>query len=285
MRRSTARSWSEIAGSIVCYGIVITALIVVIAPVYWLIISSFKPPTDILSVPPKWLFFKPTLGNYQQVFSDFGIRPIINSLIVTVGAVSIAIVFGCPAAYGLARQKTRTTKMVGAAIFGTRFLPTVAFILPLFLVFANLGLAGTHIGVMAAYQIILLPVVLYTMWSFFLGVPLEVEDAARLDGLGSIGVLFRISIPMVSDGLLATVMMCVIFSWNQFFMALILAGKDSRVVTVVLQTFKASEDQAMAWGSLYAWTTVIMAPVLLFGLIMSTYLLRALTGSKEGTVE
>lgn len=285
MKLSWSRVWRDSVGSIICYGILGLFLLSVVAPVYWLISSSFKLPVDILSVPPKWVGFSATWANYEQVFSTYGTQPIINSLVVTAGAVVIALAFGSPAAYALARQRSRGTRILGAAMFGTRFLPTIAFILPMFLMFTGLGLTGTRFGLMLAYQVMLLPIVMYTMWSFFLGIPTEVEEAARLDGLGSIGVVFRISIPMVANGLLATTMMCVIFAWNQFFVALILAGRDSRVVTMVLQQFKATEDSAMAWGALYAWTTIITVPILIFGLLTSTFLLKAIGGSSEGVEE
>ncbi len=279
------RWWSGLTAKVVCHGIVYLFIAGAVLPIFWMVTSSFKTQRDVFTLPPRWINFSPTLDNYAFVLERYGVGSIINILLVTAGAVTIAVVVGCPAAYALARRPSKVTKVFGAVIFGTRILPTMTFILPMFLMFAVIGISGTRLALVVSYQLMLLPVVLYTMWSFFLSIPSEIEDAARIDGLGSVGVLFRVSLPIVGSGLAATIIMCVIFSWNQFLIGFVLGGRRARVPTMILQHFRSTEDQATAYGPMYAWATLVALPVVILALLTGSVLVRHLTGSKEGIVE
>jgi len=261
------------------YGALLVFAFAAIFPVLWALVSSFKSSLDITAMPPK-IIFSPTLEHYNYVFSQGIAEPLINSAIVVAGTVILVFVAGCPAAYGLARFKTKLTKGISGFVFGMRFLPTVAFALPLFLVFSEIGLTGTRIGLILSYQMFALPTVLFMMWSFFVNIPPEVEEAAKIDGCGHLGVFFKIALPMVAPGIAAALIICAIFAWNHFFLALILGG-NVEVATMTLNSFTGGEDIAMQWGPLYAYSVMITAPIIVLGYSASNYLIKGLSGDTE----
>ena len=198
---------------LVRYTLVIALLILFLFPIYWMITTSFKPPPDILTRPPKWTF-EPTLTNYEYAFEerDFALF-IKNSLIVSLLSTILVIVAGCLASYSFARYNPGEGHLM-FFILTTRMMPAIAVIIPFFVIFKAIG--QTAIGealflgldrpgaLVVSYTVFNLPFAIWLMHSFFQDIPRELEDSARLDGYSRLQVLWRVVLPLAAPGIAVT---------------------------------------------------------------------------------
>jgi multiple sugar transport system permease protein len=211
-------------------------------PFFWILLTSLKGPGDMLSVPPKFVF-TPTFDNYaalvigEQRGEYSSTRPdfplfFLNSIIISVGAVALSIVAGIPAAYALARFDFPMKNGLAFVLMSFRFVPFIAFVIPLYLLYQRLGLYNTHAGLIFAYQLITLPFTIWMLRSFFQEIPLEIQEAAKTDGCSWFGVLTKVILPLSMPGISVTVILGFIFCWNAFNYPLMLAGRQTFPVTV-----------------------------------------------------
>jgi multiple sugar transport system permease protein len=260
--------------------LLVSVLILALFPVFWTFLSAFKAGEDIVAYPPR-LLFDPTLDHYRAVLSQDLAVPLMNSVIVTVGSVVLALLVGSPAGYALSRFRSPIFRAAGIVVFAMRFLPTIVFILPVFLLFNSIGLTGTRLGLIIAYQSFCLPLTIWLTWGFFSQIPRELEEAARIDGCTHVGVFVRIMVPLALPGIGAAAVVTTIFSWNQFFIPLILAGRDARVIVTEITRYAGAEDAIAQWGSLAALSSVIVLPVIITGFFLNRYLVRGLLGPRR----
>lgn len=260
--------------------ILVVALILALFPVLWTMLSAFKPGEDIVAYPPRFVF-DPTLAHYRSVLSQDLATPLINSVVVTIGAVTLALLAGSPAGYALSRFRSPAFKAAGIMVFAMRFLPTIVFILPVFLLFNSIGITGTRFGLIIAYQSFCLPLTIWLTWGFFSQIPRELEEAARIDGCTHVGVFVRIMVPLALPGIGAAAVVTTIFSWNQFFIPLILAGRDARVIVTEITRYAGAEDAIAQWGALAALSSIIVLPVIIIGFLLNRYLVRGLLGPRR----
>ena len=263
----------------------VVLLVWTIFPFVWILLTSLKSPTDIISIPPKFLF-APTIDNYtalvigEQHGQYASARPdfprfFLNSIIVSIGAVALSIAAGIPAAYALARF-TFPLKNVFAFLFMSfRFVPFIAFVIPLYILYHTLGLYNTHLGLILAYQLISLPFTIWMLRSFFMEIPLEIQEAAKIDGCSRIGVLMRIILPLSAPGIAVTVILGFMFCWNAFNFPLMLAGRQTFPVTVGAIQFISYEQ--VLWGQMAAASIVSVMPQLILSLLVQKYIVRGLT--------
>ena len=193
---------------------------------YWILLTSLKNPGDIISVPPKFVF-TPTIdnyavlvigehrGQYSSTRPDFPLF-FLNSMIISLGAVALSVAASIPAAYALARFNFPLKNALAFVFMSFRFVPFIAFVIPLYLLFQRFGLYDTHIGLILAYQLITLPFTIWMLRSFFMEVPLEIQEAATIDGCSWLGVLVRVILPLSMPGLAVTIILGFIFCWNAF---------------------------------------------------------------------
>lgn len=247
------------------------AFIIVITPVFWTFLNSLKPIRDMGAYPPK-LIFSPTLDHYKQIFSRNIWLPLRNSIAITFGSVLVAVLAGSPAGYALARFHGRAFRSFGFFVLSLRFLPAITFILPLFLLYRDLALTGTLGGLIVAYQVFLLPLVVWLTWGFFSQIPVELEEAAIVDGCSRLSAFYFIVLPLALPGIISAAIIASIWSWNEFFTPIILAGRTAETLPVALARWTGGEGMLPQWGPLAAWSMVIIAPVLLFALALSRYL-------------
>ena len=251
----------------------------------WILLMSFKTRADIIDYPPKFIF-QPTLQNYQEVLfgvSGFGYLdtksdfPLYfkNTLIISTGAVLLSVLIGVPAAYALARYKYTGKEDIAFTFLSFRFAPELAVIIPIFIIFQTLGLYDTYLGLILVYQLIAAPLLIWVLRGYFEDIPVEVEQAAMVDGYGWWGIFRKIALPLVLPGLAAAVILSFIFCWNSFSFALILSGRETQPLTLgLLGYFSAVE---VKWGQLAAASIITILPELVLAFLVLKYLIRGLT--------
>lgn len=266
------------------HGTAITALsvwsIFALAPIAWILMMSLKLPADIVAYPPKFVF-QPTLQNYLEILSgpEF-MMPFANSLIVTAGSLVLTLIIGLPTAYALARFKFRGRENIAFSILSLRFAPELLIILPLYLIFQNAGLYDSYLGLILAYQLVTLPMLVWMLRSFIEDLPIELEEAVAVDG-GNRWTAFRhVLFRLIAPGLGASLMLSFIWAWNSYTLPLVLSGRNTQVITTGIQQYIAY--QSIDWGPMAAATVVSLIPGILFALFSLRWIVGGLTA---GTVK
>jgi multiple sugar transport system permease protein len=278
--RTTSRVWS-----IAVLAAAALLLIWTIFPFVWILLTSLKSPGDIIAVPPK-IVFSPTINNYaalvmgEQRGQYASTRPdfplfFLNSIIISLGSVALSMAAGVPAAYALARFDFPLKNALAFLFMSFRFVPFIAFVIPLYLIYQKVGLYNTHTGLIFAYQLITLPFTIWMLRSFFQEIPTEIQEAAKIDGCSWAGVLTRVILPLSMPGIAVTVILGFIFCWNAFNYPLMLAGRQTFPVTVGAIQFISYEQ--VLWGQMAAATIVAAVPQLLLSLMVQKYIVRGLT--------
>lgn len=255
--------------------VLVGASFIAIFPLYWVVTTSLKAPVDVFKMPPVW-FFRPSLENYQSVITSRFPGYFLNSLLISSGTLIASLVVGVPAAYGLARLKLKRKADVDFFILSTRMAPPIAFAIPFYLMWSALGLVDSHLGMILVYMLFTTAFVVWMMRGFFAEVPAELDEAALVDGCSRWQAFFKVALPCVRAGLVATAILCVLLTWNEFFFALILTSFNAKTVPVALPGYIGFVR--LRWGELCAAATLVVLPVLVFGLLVQRYLLRGLIG-------
>lgn len=259
------------------FRITITYVIVLgsILPLLWLLTTALKTRVDALASPPVW-FFKPIIDNFTAVLTQGNFASAYaNSLIVACITTALSLLFGLTAGYVIARRPTRSSRFMGLWIIMVRMAPAMAFVLPFFLIFRFFNLLDTYPALVLVYMTITLPFVTWIMAGYFGSIPVEFEEAARVDGCTRIGALFRVVVPSALPGIVTCAIFSFIMSWNEFFYPLILSGDNTRTAPLALQGFIGSSG--IEWGQLAAASILVALPVLIFTIFAQKGLVRGLT--------
>lgn len=249
------------------------AVLVMFSPVAWMALTSFKTEADAIAVPPK-LFFSPTLEHYREAFSSGFTDFLVNSIIATGASTLIVILLAVPAAYALTIRAIPRWRDVLFFLISTKMMPLAAGIVPLYLVGRTLGLLNTTTILVIVYVSMNLPLAIWMLRSFMQEIPREVTDAVRVDGAGRLRELVLIVVPLIRPGLASTALLCAIFAWNEYFLAVNLTSTHS-TLPVFLQKF-------LSFGELYnaqvaAVAILVNLPVVLAGWLAQKSLTRGLT--------
>ncbi len=247
-------------------------LILVMIPFFWLVQMSFRPTDDIFGYE---LLFTPTLEHYAALWQGNFPKSFLNSVMASGLSTILALLIGTPAAYSMARWQFKGKRHVGLWILATRMAPPIAFTIPFFLAYRFLGLSDTVLGLVLIYLTFNLALVIWMMQTFFASVPRSLEEAAWIDGCSVWGAFVRITLPLAAPGLAATAVLCFIFSWNDFFYALILTRTNAQTAPVAIVNF--IQYEGWEWGKIAAGGTAVMMPVVVFTMLVRTYLVRGLT--------
>ncbi len=196
-------------------------------------------------------------------------------MIISTGAVTLSLLASIPAAYALARFTFPLKNTVAFVFMSFRFVPFIAFVIPLYLLYQRLGLYNTYTGLIFVYQLITLPFTIWLLRSFFMEIPLEIQEAAKIDGCSALGVLVRVILPLSVPGIAVTVILGFMFCWNAFNYPLMLAGRETFPVTVGAIQFISYEQ--VLWGQMAAATIVATVPQLVLSLMVQKYIVRGLT--------
>ncbi|HLG17328.1 MAG TPA: carbohydrate ABC transporter permease [Blastocatellia bacterium] len=267
------------------YGVLGLAVVVTLAPVYWMITMSLKSEVDQFAVPPRWFGFSPTLAHYYDAFfaRSFG-GYLLTSVIAAGLSTGCAIVVGTLAAYGLTRltMPAKLGRRLSVWILSTRMFPPIVTAVPLFLMVQGIGLLDSVASLVIVYTAFNLPFVVWMMRGFFQEVPREMEEAAMVDGDSRLGALWRVVLPLVTPGLAATAVFCLIISWNEFLMALVLTQTDAAMTLPVGIAGRVTQYE-IKWGVMSAAGVVAMVPILAFAMSVQRYLVRGLSmGAVKG---
>ncbi len=256
-------------------------LAISLMPFIWILLASFKKKIDLITNEPKWITFDPTTINYVEIFSKGFDQYFLNSAIIGFSSTFLVVTVGTLAAYGFSRFKIPAGNHLFFYILATRLGPPVAYALPMYLIFKELGLVNTHAGIILAHATFNLVIVVWMMKSFFDDIPREVEEAAYLDGCSHYGVFFRIALPMTLPGLVTCAIFVLIFSWNELLFALILTGGETRTLTVMIPSLVL--HTGTLWGQVAAASIVQSIPILIFIFFIQRHLVRGLTfGAVKG---
>lgn len=267
------------------YAVIGLALVFTIFPIYWIALNSFKTSLDIFAVPPVWFDFQPTGTHYFAAFVE---RPFLifalNSLIIAVGTTIFSIVFGTMAGYALARfTYWRNVKFhLSFWILSTRMMPPIVTIIPLFIFFGVLDLLNTKTAVIVAYTAFNLPFVIWMMKSYFQELPVELEEAAIVDGDTRWGAFIRVAVPLARPGLAATSIFSLILAWNEMLLALILT-ETQQSVTLPIGIAGRVTQYTTHWGEISAAGFLASIPIVIFAFIVQRHLVRGLSfGAVKG---
>ena len=275
MKRNAGLSTKTVIRKLFFYIALIATVLFFMMPIYHFATMSIKTEVDAFASPPKW-FFVPTLEHYKSVFGEIDYtRSLLNSIIISFCTVLFSLVIGLPAAYALSRLKFKVKNAILVWILSTTMLPPMSIILPYYLIYMNLHLLDTRTGMVIIYLTLALPLTVWMMKTFFDDVPLALEEAARIDGCSTFGIFMRISIPVVSHGIMACAVFSWITAWNEFLFGLILTRKFAKPATVGIMMFSRFED--IKWGAIAAGSVTIMFPVLVFSFFMRKFLIQGLT--------
>jgi multiple sugar transport system permease protein len=262
------------------FRVVALAVVVIslLAPLIWMVAASLKTNVDIYDT-SKALLFTPTFDNYANVLKRANYAQFIgNSLWVAFAATVLSLILGVPAAYSMSRFNMKKSALV---VLMARVIPGVSLLVPWYYVFSNLHMVGGFTVLILSHMFVSLPLVAYIMMGYFDGLPLELEEAALVDGLTHIGAFRRITLPLSAPGIATAGILSFIFSWNNFMFALVLSGADTKTLPVAIFDFVgyASID----WGGLMAAATVVTLPIMLIALFVQKYVVSGLTaGATKG---
>jgi multiple sugar transport system permease protein len=262
------------SATVLVYGLVIAAVALFMLPLVWLLLTSIKPARDTFAYPPV-LAFQPTLDSYTEVFaqSDFP-HYLLNSIIVGVLATTIALVIGLPAAYALARMRVRGRGAWRGAALIPQMLPPIVIVIPLYMIFRSSGLLDNVFSLAFTYLALTVPISVWILTNFVEELPIELDEAALVDGASRLQVLLRVVLPLVRPGLAAAAVICLLYTWNEFLYALILTGRDAKTAPVAIVGFMTNKE--IYWGRIAAAGTVVLIPVLAFGIVAHRHLVRGL---------
>ncbi|MEJ8573973.1 carbohydrate ABC transporter permease [Microbaculum marinum] len=250
-------------------------LMFILAPLYWVLITSIKPSDDYLAVPPVWFPDAPTIVHYTAaLFAYRGLQGLINSLIISISATALSCLIGTLMAYSLARFRTGGMHL-SFWVLSQRFLPPIAIILPLFLNYRLVGLQDTHVGMILAYTMFTLPVTVWMMYAYFRQMPRSLEDAALVDGCTRWQALWTVAIPLAVPGIVAAAIFTFIACWTEFFFALVLTSRDAFTLPTVFRAFLSF--QGAQYGEASALAIVSLGPSIILGVLVQKHLVRGLT--------
>jgi multiple sugar transport system permease protein len=271
-----------VVGNALGYLLLALVLVIFVGPILWFALLAVRPSGTVFATPPV-LVFEPTLEAVKGSFVDPGNNrgQLVNSLVVAVAAVLLNLPFSYPAAYSLSRFRMRGRQNIMLWYLGLLMAPPVAFLIPYFVLMSRLGLSGTYVSMVLIMQTITIPFSVWLMKSFIDEVPFELEEAAKVDGAGWLGVMLRITLPLVRPGLIVTSMFAFVFAWNNAAFPLVLSSQ--RTATLPIGTLGYFATSGASWTYIGAAAVAAMLPPMLIFLVLDRFVVRGLTfGSVKG---
>ncbi len=259
------------------YALIAVFLFITLSPLIWVLSTSLKPNTEAISFPPKLLPEVPTIENYLFVLTDPALaRSLVNSFIISIGSTALSVAVSSLAGYAFARFEFKGKNVIMSVILGLFMIPIVINIIPLYTMLANFGLLNSLVALMLTFQILIIPLNILLMKSYFETIPKELEEAALIDGCSRLGVLRRVTMPLSMPGFAIAAVLSFRFSWNEFILPVVLANRsDSLVFQVALYQFISL--YRIDWGYLSAGITLSLIPVLVLMLTFQKQMIKGLT--------
>lgn len=279
------------AGRVGVYGLLILWTVICLFPIYWTITTSFKMAPDVMKgnlVPwwdftPKWLGWRSlglspdTIGDESTVRSEF-MKRFMNSTIISLSASTLAVILGSFAAYGLSRFNYKFGFMRNSDIsfffLSQLILPPVVLALPFLVLYKELALLDTRIGLILLYTLTVLPIVIWIMRDQFSSIPTELEEAAMVDGLSVWGAFLTIIMPIALPGMVAAFILSLVLTWNEYFFAALLTG--SKAVTLPVMVASQTGSQGISWWSMAALSFAAILPLIVIGILLEKYIIKGM---------
>lgn len=261
----------------------LVTFLVCIFPVYWMVNTSFLDRRDIRAPDPTWLPFGGGLDNYRRLFDDDGfVNALGISLMVTIGTVVVALLFAFLAALAVSRFRFRGRRAFVVTLLVVQMIPAEGLFISQYKMLDTLQLTNTVLGLTGLYVAAVLPFTIWTLRGFVAGLPVDLEEAAMVDGCTRVGAFFRITFPLLAPGLVATGVFGFIQAWNEFTLALVvMTNAEKRTLPVWLSTF-SDTNRGTDWGAVMAGSTLIAIPVIVFFLVVQG---RMVSGMTAGAVK
>ena len=260
-------------------GVTILAWIVaflIFFPILWTVITSFKSEIEAIAMPPKFLFFNWTLENYREVLGGSNyFKFAMNSVILSVGANVVGLIIGVPSAWAMAFAPGRRTKDLLMWMLSTKMMPAVGALVPIYLVFRDLHLLDSLWGIGFVLMMLNLPILIWMLYTYFKEIPVDILEAARMDGASLLNEIVYVLTPMAVPGIASTMLLAVILSWNEAFWTLNLTTSNAAPLTAFIASYSAPEG--FFWAKLSAASTLAIAPILVLGWFSQKQLVRGLT--------
>ena len=271
-RRRSSVPLKRLAAKAGLWVLILALMVPTLFVFFWMVSLSLKNQLDNTAYPPVFLPSKPAFGNYVEVFEENPfVRYFVNSVIVGFGSTGLALLFGVPAAYGIAKWRHQGLALT---ILVARLVPGLSFLIPWFIMFQRLGLSDTHLTLIITHMVVGLPLVVWIMIGFFEDINPELEDAALVDGCGPFGAFLRIEVPLTLPGLVVAGILAFIYSWNNFVFSVVLAGPYTRTLPVAV--FNMMSYEQVVWGPLAAAALVVTLPVLVLTLFVQRHVVVGL---------
>lgn len=259
---------------IVIYGLLILLVVMVVTPLAWMVITSFKPKS-IVGI-PYILFFEPSLENYEYVVNNKPTwKVVLDTTLVAASTSMLSLLVGAPAAYALTRYRFRGRDDLAFWMLTFWMSPPVAFVIPLFVIYDTLGLIDTYPGIILAHTIANLPFVVWLLREYVRDIPREIEEAALVDGASDASVFLRVTLPLLRPGLTAVGILAFVFSWTEFLYALIFTNANVRLLTVEVSSYWTIAGVLL--GPMTAVITISIIPAIVFAVLLQKHVVRGLT--------
>lgn len=263
MTETKNRSVLGFVKNAVTFLVLAVLFLVIIFPMFWTVLGSFKQLRDIVTTEPKFIF-DPTLDNYATLFRSPDIfKGLYNSLFISGAATFLGVLFGVPSAYVLSKYKTKRTADIRFFVLSLRFMPPVAVAIPWISIWLNLGMFDTYTAIVVTYLATSVSTIAWMSVAAFDRVPVQVEEAAYVDGYNHYEIFFRVSLPVAFKSLLGAVAYAFVVVWNELMIALVLTSSKSITLPVVAAAY-TTMGKEVPWGMLNASTVILAIPPILF---------------------
>ena len=260
-------------------GVTILAWVVaflIFFPILWTILTSFKSELDAIAMPPKFLFFNWTLENYVEVQQRSNyLKFAFNSVVLSIGANLVGLLIAVPAAWSMAFAPGKRTKDLLMWMLSTKMMPAVGVLVPIYLLFKDLGLLDSLFGIGLVLMLLNLPLLIWMLYTYFKEIPNDILEAARMDGASLLNEIVYVLTPMAVPGIASTMLLAIILSWNEAFWTLNLTTSNAAPLTAFIASYSAPEG--FFWAKLSAASTLAIAPILILGWFSQKQLVRGLT--------
>jgi sorbitol/mannitol transport system permease protein len=245
-------------------------------PILWTFLTSFKSELDAIAMPPKFLFFNWTLENYAEVQQRSNyLKFAFNSVVLSIGANLVGLLFAVPAAWSMAFAPGKRTKDLLMWMLSTKMMPAVGVLVPIYLLFKDLGLLDSLFGIGLVLMLLNLPLLIWMLYTYFKEIPNDILEAARMDGASLLNEIVYVLTPMAVPGIASTMLLAIILSWNEAFWTLNLTTSNAAPLTAFIASYSAPEG--FFWAKLSAASTLAIAPILVLGWFSQKQLVRGLT--------
>ncbi len=252
----------------------------VLMPVLWLAAMAFKPDDVMFARPTQWAF-TPTLDHFVYVIDSGFVRYLLTSVALGIVSTALVVLIGTPAAYAFARFELRGRDDLFLFILGTRMAPPICLVIPFYLIFIRLDLLDTFAGLTLAYMTFNLSFYIWVLRSFCRDLPVQLEEAAMVEGWSRFQVFLRVVLPLLRSGIVSTATLCFIFAWNEFLFAFMLGGQNVKTLPVAIPLLITA--QGVRWGEMAIVGVVALLPVLLAVFFLQKHIVRGLTmGAVKG---